>query len=99
MKPQAQFFTTKEIWESSVATFLAKLVFALTFIIPVLLFPLSVAIIASVVWGLSLIALFSFYMAKQQNTSPYKVIAEHLLVAILVIIATHYIGNWVSTFS
>jgi len=90
--------SAKEIWESTITTFLSKFIFALTFIIPVLLFPLSVAIIISVIWGLSLIVVFSFYMAKQENIKPYKVVIEHLVIAILVIVATHYIGDWVATF-
>jgi VIT1/CCC1 family predicted Fe2+/Mn2+ transporter len=90
--------SAREIWESTITTLLSKLVFALTFIIPVLLFPLSVAIIISVIWGLSLIVVFSFYMAKQENIKPYKVVIEHLVITILVIVATHYIGDWVATF-
>lgn len=89
--------TAKEIWESTITTFLSKFIFALTFIVPVLLFPLSFAVIISVVWGLSLIIIFSFYMAKQGNIKPYKVVAEHLLIAIFVIIITHYLGDWVGT--
>ena len=69
--------TVKEIWESTIATFLSKFVFALTFIVPVLLFQLSTAIIISVVWGLSLLSIFSFYIAKEQKVNPWKVIIEH----------------------
>ena len=90
--------STKEIWELTIATFLSKFVFALTFIIPVLFLQLSTAIIICVIWGLSLIAIFSYYMAKQQNIKPYRVILEHLLIAIIVIVITHYIGDWVATF-
>jgi VIT1/CCC1 family predicted Fe2+/Mn2+ transporter len=91
--------TTKEIWEATIITFISKLISALTFIIPVLLFSLSIAITVSVIWGLSLIAIFSFYLAKQQDVKPYKVVIEHLVIAILVIVITHYIGDWVATFS
>ncbi|MBU1204908.1 MAG: hypothetical protein KJ968_03860 [Nanoarchaeota archaeon] len=90
--------STREIWESTISTFLSKFVFALTFIIPFLLFPLSTAIIASVIWGFSLITMFSLYLAKQQNLKPYKVVLEHLVIAIMVVVITHYIGDWVATF-
>ena len=90
--------TTKEIWESTASTFLSKFIFALTFIIPFLLFTLSIAIIVSIIWGLSLIAVFSYYMAKQQKVKPYRVVMEHLLIAILVIIVTHYLGDFVANF-
>ena len=90
--------STKEIWESTVSTFLSKFVFALIFIIPVLFLQLSTAIIVCVIWGLSLIAIFSYYIAKQQNVKPYRVILEHLIIAIMVIVITHYVGDWIATF-
>jgi len=91
--------TTREVWESTISTFLTKFVFAMTFIIPVLLFPLTIAIIVSVVWGLSLLGIFSFFMAKEQKVKPWKVISEHLLIALIVVVITHYTGVWVgSTF-
>jgi len=92
--------TAKEIWISTVCTFLAKFFFALTFIIPILLFTLSTAVIISVIWGLSLLSIFSFYIAKSQKKRPWKVVIEHLFIAVAVIIITYYVGFWVnSTFS
>lgn len=91
--------TTKEIWESTIFTFVSKFIFAMTFIVPVLLFPLATAITASIVWGLSMLAIFSYYIAKEQREKPWKVIGEHLLIAVVVIIITHYVGGWIgSTF-
>jgi len=88
--------TPREIWEATATTFLSKFIFALTFIVPFLLMP-DLAIIISIVWGLSLIAVFSFHMARQQNMKPYKAVAEHLVIAVFVIIVTHAIGDWVAT--
>jgi VIT1/CCC1 family predicted Fe2+/Mn2+ transporter len=90
----------KEIWTSTISCFLAKFFFALTFSIPVLLFELNIAIVVSVVYGLFLIAIFSYYIAKQEKTEkPVKVILEHIVIAILVILITHYIGDWASNLS
>lgn len=89
--------SAKEVWESTATTFLSKFVFALTFIIPFLLLPLYMAISVCVVWGLSLIVLFSFHMARQQGIRPYRVVLEHLVIAVFVIIVTHYVGDWVAT--
>lgn len=85
--------TRKQIWESTITTFLTKFIFALTFIIPILLFPLSTAIIVSIIWGLSLISIFSYYIAQKQGTKPHKAIIEHLVIAIIVIIITNYLGK------
>ena len=87
--------TTREIWESTISTFLSKFIFALAFIVPVLLLQLSTAIIASVVLGLFALGIFSFYIAKEQKVKPWKVIMEHLLIAVVVIVITHYVGGWI----
>ena len=87
--------STREIWEATFSTFLFKFLFALTFVVPVLVFELYVAIGVSVVWGLTLITIFSYYMARQQGVKPHAVILEHLGIVALVIIITHFVGKWV----
>lgn len=86
----------REIWESTLTTFIAKFFFAGTFIVPFLLFELETGIIVSLAWGISLIGLFSYYMAKHQGIAPVRVIAEHVITTIAVIVATHLIGTWVA---
>jgi len=88
--------TAKQIWTSTAATFLSKFIFALTFIIPVLLFELSTAIKISVIWGLSILCLLSYRIARGQKVNPWKVIAEHLAIALIVIVITHYVGHWIA---
>ncbi len=87
----------KEIWESTVSCFFSKFVFALTFTIPVLLFQLSTAIVVSIIWGLSLLSILSFRIAKAQGKIPWKVVGEHLIIALVVILTTHYVGGWISS--
>jgi len=88
--------TKKEIWESSITTFLSKLFFALTFLIPVLLLNLKTSIIVSIIWGLFLITLFSYYISKKHKTSTLKAIFEHLLITLLVIFITNFVGIFIS---
>ncbi|TET97671.1 MAG: hypothetical protein E3J23_08760, partial [Candidatus Stahlbacteria bacterium] len=87
--------TTREIWESTISTFLSKLIFAMTFIVPVLFLKLDLAIIISILWGLFSLSLFSYYLAKEQNVNVWKVILEHLFIAIVVIAATYSVGMWI----
>jgi VIT1/CCC1 family predicted Fe2+/Mn2+ transporter len=92
--------TAREVWAATVFTFLAKLIIALTFTIPILLFPLALGAMLSVVWGLFILILFSFYVAKKEETAAWKVILEHTAIALLVVIASYYLGEWVAaTFS
>lgn len=87
--------TPKEIWESTISTFLSKFVFAVTFIVPFILFEASTAIIVNIIWGLSLLSIFSFYIAREQSAKPLRVVMEHLIIALVVIVITHYVGDWV----
>lgn len=84
--------TAREIWESTVITFISKFVFASIFVIPVLLLDLRAAVMVSVVVGLSIIAGASYQIARRTEVKPWKVVGEHLLIAVLVITVTHYVG-------
>ena len=86
----------RSVWTATGATFLSKLVFALTFLVPMLVFELNMAIIVSIAWGLLMISVFSYYIAKNRKERAVHVIGEHLFIAILVIVATHFVGDMVS---
>lgn len=87
----------REIWESTIATFIAKFIFASLFIIPVVTFRLPLATIISIIFGLFVVGILSYFIAKQEDEPPLRVIREHVLVAIVVVIATHYSGLWIAT--
>ncbi len=89
--------TTAQIWVATVATFLAKFVFAMSFAVPILLFSLSNAIVISLIWGLSILTVLSYFIAKSQGRPPWKIIGEHLVIALLVIAATHWVGHWIES--
>ena len=85
----------RHIWEATVATFVAKFVIAMTFVAPVVTRPLDQAIVISVIWGLLLLAVLSFFVARAQAIPPWKVIGEHLLIALCVVVITYAVGDWV----
>ena len=89
--------TTRQVWAATLATFLAKFVFGLSFAVPVLLLPLNSAIVVSLIWGMLILALLSYYIAKAQGEPPWQIIGEHLGIAVLVIVVTHWLGHWVAT--
>ena len=87
--------TSREIWESTFYTFISKFTFAVTFIVPVIIFELQLAVIISVIWGILLLAVFSFYLARNEKTPAWKVIAEHIFVALVVVLTTHSVGLFI----
>jgi vacuolar iron transporter family protein len=86
-----------DIWESTFATFVAKFLIATTFVVPVLLLPLEQAMIVSVGWGLTLLAVLSYRLALAQQIPAWKVIAEHVVIGVSVIAITHFVGGWIQS--
>lgn len=85
----------KNVWGATLAAFITKFVIVLTFLVPMLVFSLNIAIMVGVVWGILLITIFSYYLAKNQNKKSWKVVGEHLGIAVFIIIATHYVGKFI----
>lgn len=90
--------TKKEVWMSTVATFISKFIFSLTFILPLMFLEISNAITISIVWGISILCILSYYIARSQKAKPFGVIFEHLFIAMIVIVITHFVGDLVNEY-
>lgn len=87
--------TSEHIWSATFSTFWTKFAVALTFAVPLLWLPLQTAVIVSMCWGLVVITVLSFFLARAQKNSILPVVLEHLGIAVAVIVISHYIGVWV----
>ena len=88
--------TPIQIWVATFATFATKFLFALTFLIPIFICQLSIAVIANLIWGMSVLAVLSYVIARSQQQHPAKVISEHLFIAGIVVVITYLVGDWIS---
>ena len=86
----------REVWEATIATFFTKLIVALSFLIPIFLFELSTAVKINLFWGLFLIITFNYFLAKTRKEKPLRIISEHVLIAVVVIIITFFVGKFIS---
>ncbi|MFW9966949.1 MAG: hypothetical protein ACFFEA_07330 [Candidatus Thorarchaeota archaeon] len=85
------------LWEATIATFLAKFIFAMTFVIPIWFLPLDIAVLIDIGWGLSIMTVFNFLLARSQDERVLRVIFEHLAIAIVVVLITYIVGLSLST--
>lgn len=85
-----------QVWSATIATFVTKFVFAISFAVPLLLLPLGLAVAVSIGWGMLVISVLSYLIARAQKKSPWPIIGEHLGIAILVVVFSHFIGVWVA---
>jgi len=88
--------TEQDVWLATLSTFIFKLLFALTFIVPVLFLPLEHAIIIDIVWGFSLLSVYSFILARHRSENPLRIVFEHVSIGCIVVLSTHLLGDWLS---
>lgn len=92
--------STAQVWLATVTTLFTKFIMALTFVVPVLLLPLQHAMVASVIWGLCVVAALSVLLARTRQVAAWPVIMEHVGIAMAVVLISHLLGDWVkATFS
>ena len=68
----------------------------MTFMVPVLFLNLSTAIIVSLGWGMSILIALSYIIARSQGEPPWKIVGEHVMIALVVIAITHWVGDWLN---
>jgi vacuolar iron transporter family protein len=78
-------------------TFLGKIIFTLTFIIPFLLLPPQPAILTSILWGMLLMVFVSVQIAFVQEQKIGKIVTQNISIALLVIIVSYLAGYLVAT--
>ncbi|HOZ53303.1 MAG TPA: hypothetical protein PK142_01335 [bacterium] len=86
----------RHVWEATIVTFLTKFLFALTFVIPFLFFNLMTSSIISIIWGIILLSVLSYKIGQQGKENPLRVVGEHLLIAVIVITLSYFLGNLIN---
>lgn len=88
--------TQEEIWVATFFTFISKAISTLTFAVPFLFLPLQTAVFFAIGWGISLLIFLNFIIANFKKEKPIKLILEHVLLAVFVIIVSHNVGHLIA---
>jgi VIT1/CCC1 family predicted Fe2+/Mn2+ transporter len=97
---ESECLNQREVWISTITNFLARLLLSLTFVLLIFFLPIKAAVVTSMVWGLSLLAMLSYTIAKGEEVNPYLAVLEHVGIAAGVILASNFLGKWlISTFT
>jgi len=82
---------------NTLTNFITRVSITLIFIGIVIVFPLSYAIVASIILSLIVLAALSYLIAISHGLNPGRVVVEHLAIAILVMVASQLIGSVIRT--
>jgi len=89
LQPREAFIAT---WSN----FATRLMLALTFVLLVVLLPITSAVIASAVWGLSLLIALTWALARERKVSFVAELGKHCAAALAVILASRGIGAFIT---
>jgi vacuolar iron transporter family protein len=92
---ESECIDNKEVWFSTLSNFFTRIFVSLTFIILVSVLPINLAVPCSICWGLALLAAMSYAIAKNRKVNPYSEIFKHIIIAVIVVTLSHFVGRYI----
>ena len=92
---ESEHIGKKEVWLSTLTNFFTRLLVSSTFIILIIVLPIKLAAICSIIWGLLILTAMTYTIAKQQKRNPYSAIFVHITIAVLVVVASNFVGAFI----
>ncbi len=92
---EAEKLKIKEVWLSTLTNFLTRFLVSMFFVLAIAFLPIQQAVVGLIVLGMGLLALISYFVARSQNRNPFIAIIEHIGIAVVVILASHWVGEWI----
>lgn len=89
---------SKVVNVSTFSNFFTRLLVVMVFVSLVAFLPINYAVVVSIIFGVSLLSVLSYFIAEEQKTNPYRSILEHLAIAVLVIVASYFLREWIMNF-
>jgi len=86
----------REAFIGTVSNFVTRLVVCLTFVLIVVLFRTHVAAIGGIVWGMLLLTVLNYILARHRKVGAMSELAKHLAVALVIIFVSKGIGHWIT---
>jgi len=85
--------SNRDVWIATVSTFVTKIIFALTFLVPIIFLSSTLALIACIVWGILILTLINYIIVPAHKR--WRVISQHLFIGMIVIIVGFIIGQYI----
>ena len=94
---ESQKLGRREVIASTFSNYAARLLASLVFVVMVAVLPMPIATVVAMAYGMGLLVLTSYFIARDSNVSPRKAVIEHIVVAVLVILVSDWLGKMLSS--
>jgi len=92
---ESELLNYKVVRASTFSNFLTRFLAVLIFILLVAFLPIKYAVIFSIAYGILLLTILSYLIAREQKVNPYLSIFQHVAIAILVIAVSGLLSEWI----
>jgi len=99
LQEESQKLAPKDVGVTTAYNFLARLITTAFLILFVIILPMTLAVIASIIYGFAILIILSYNIAKIQKVNPYKSVIKHLLLAIAIMIASFILRELISMYA
>ena len=96
---ESQKESVKEVRKTTFTNFITRVAVVSIFVLLVILLPMKAAVALSIFFGIAIISIISYFIAKEQKAKPYRVVFHHLLITVLVIIGSYLLREASAGFS
>ncbi len=92
---ESQQLEPRKAFRLTLTNFGTRLLISLSFVSLVVFLPMKTAVIAAVIWGILLLSTLTYLIARERNINFVPEIIKHVSVAVIVILASQFIGKWI----
>ena len=96
MYQESELFEQRAAFRGTLANFETRFLVCLSFVVITALFRQQVAAVVALVWGMSLLTALTYVLARHRKVSAISEVAKHLAVALVIIIVSKGIGQWIT---
>jgi VIT1/CCC1 family predicted Fe2+/Mn2+ transporter len=95
---ESEGLESKSAFRSTITNFLARFLATFTFVVLVIALPSALVGPILLAWGLVLLSVLTYLLARERGVSAASEIVKHVAVALLVVFVSRTLGVWIRTY-
>jgi hypothetical protein len=96
MYQESQRLEQREVFVGTLTNFATRLMVCTSFVAMIVLLPERTAAWWGLGWGISLLTILTYLLARYRHVSAVSEIAKHLGVALAIIVVSQRVGHWIA---
>ena len=93
---ESERLEARAAFRATLTNFVARLLVTMSFVVLVLSLPRAVVPAIALVWGVLLLSILSYGVAKVRRVDPGREVIKHLIVALAVVLVSRALGTWIA---